>query len=306
MSGMKRLRKFLVEILGVPIILGSLFVQYPEVFDAAVPWIALVVLLHLTWEFIVVPSKGMFAKAWRALGRLAWIPFTLAAVIITVLYLLGIEMVMIDLAYKYRPFAPVVQRAWPTPPPFAYSRTPKATPIPPKAGGAVPPNQLDRQGESPIQLSATFYDAQSPSLVISNSSERIADGVIWGVIALRTSDLSYFGFATQSIGYIKPRSESASYLLDLPRIQKVSDGNGQIADGDELTGSIFIDCPQCEIQTYIVHFVWGHAGWFFESPRKAGYIVPKDMSKDGRAKYIRLFTGDTFAKDRIEIKPKPR
>jgi hypothetical protein len=159
---------------------------------------------------------------------------------------------------------------------------------------------------NPIQLSAMFYEPQSPSIVVSNPSGRVADGVTWGMVAFRTSDLSYFGFATQSIGYVKAHSESAPYLLDIPHIAKNSDGNGQIADGDELTGSINIDCPQCAIQTYMVHFVWGHAGWFFESKQKAGYIVPKDMSKDGRSKYIQLFTSNIYAKDRIEIKPRPQ
>jgi hypothetical protein len=126
------------------------------------------------------------------------------------------------------------------------------------------------------------------------------------MVAFRTSDLSYFGFATQSIGYVKALSESAPYLLDISHIAKNSDGNGQIAEGDELTGSINIDCPQCTIQTYIVHFVWGHAGWFFESKQKAGYIIPKDMSKDGRSRYIQLFTSNIYAKDRIEIRPKPQ
>jgi|SRR5271157_692269 len=159
--------------------------------------------------------------------------------------------------------------------------------------------------ESPIQLSARFYNPQSPDIVVSNLSDRVAEGVAWYMVAFRTSDFSYFGFATQSIGYVKAHSDSAYYVLDLPTIQKSSDGNGRIADGDELTGSISIDCPQCQVQTYIVHFVWGHSGWFFESPQKAGYIVPKDMSKDGRAKYIQLFTSGNFAKDRIEIGPKP-
>jgi hypothetical protein len=126
------------------------------------------------------------------------------------------------------------------------------------------------------------------------------------MVAFRTSDLSYFGFATQSVGYIKARSESARYSLDLPNIQKSSDGNGQIIDGDELTGSISVDCPQCDIQTYIVHFVWGHTAWFFESPKKAGYLVPKDMSKDGRMKYIQLLTNSMSAKDKTDMKPKPQ
>ena len=132
-----------------------------------------------------------------------------------------------------------------------------------------------------------FYDPQSPVLVVSNSSDRVAEGVMWFMAAIRTSDLSYFGFASQSVGYVKGHSQSARYSLDLPNIPKWSDGDAQIKDGDELTGSISIDCPQCEIRTYIVHFVWRQTGWFFEYAQKAGYVLPKDMSKEGRGKYVR-------------------
>lgn len=177
----------------------------------------------------------------------------------------------------------------------------------PLTDGVKPPaNSSNQPSESPIHLSAAFSDPQSPVIVVSNLSDGVAEGVIWSMVAIRSSDLNYFGFATQTIGFIKPHSQTARYSLDLPTIPKSSDGNGQIADGDELTGSISIDCPRCEIQTYVVHFVWGHSGWFFESKQKAGYLVPKDMSKDGRARYVQLFTGDAFANDRIEIKPTPR
>ena len=166
---------------------------------------------------------------------------------------------------------------------------------------AKPPSS--NPSEKPISLSGMFYEPQSPVIVVSNSSDNVAEGVAWAMSAIRTSDLSYFGFATQTIGFIKPHSQSGRYLLDLPNIPKTSDGDGQVKEGDELTGSVSIDCPHCEIQTYIVHFVWRQTGWFFEYAQKAGYVLPKDMSKDGRVRYVQFFTGDTFAKDRIEIKP---
>ena len=181
-------------------------------------------------------------------------------------------------------------------------------------GGALSVNQqggitahtviLGKDG-SPINLSASFYDPQSPTIVISNLSDHVADGVVWSMFALRTSDLSYFGFVTQSVGYVKAQSKTNFYLLDLARIPKTSDGNGQIVDGDELTGSISIDCPQCEIRTYIVHFVLGHSRLFYESKLKNGYIVPHDMSKEGRAGYIQTLTSAEFTKDKIEIVSRP-
>ncbi len=98
---MKRLRIFFVEILGVPIILGWLFLQYPEVFDAAVPWVALLVLLHLTWEFVVEPSKEVLEKVG---GKLKKAPIVMVMLIAAGLYLLVIKTVMIDLAFKLQTY----------------------------------------------------------------------------------------------------------------------------------------------------------------------------------------------------------
>src|SRR5579862_3746231 len=149
---MKRLRIFLVEILFVPIILGWLFFQYPEVFEMAVPWITLAVLLHLTWEFVVDPLKEMLVAAWRVLGRWAWVVFTTVALVVAALYLLGIESVMIDLAYNYKhlPIEP-----WPLrrPPVFAYDHTPTA------------PVQSDRYADTALE----FAGRSQLQLVIANT-----------------------------------------------------------------------------------------------------------------------------------------
>jgi hypothetical protein len=153
--------------------------------------------------------------------------------------------------------------------------------------------------ETPVQLSAQFYDPQAPSIVVYNPSDHVVESVNYGMILFRASDLSYFSFSTQTIGYVKPQASSPPYSM--PTTPAVSEGNVQLADGDELTGSVSVDCPKCKIQTYIIHLVWRRSGWFFESQQKAGYIVPKDMSKDGRAKYVQLFTSGVFAKERTEI-----
>ena len=118
---MKRLRIFFVEILGVPIILGWLFLQYPEVFDAAVPWVALLVLLHLTWEFVVEPSKEVLEKVG---GKLKKAPIVMVMLIAAGLYLLVIKTVMIDLAFNYKHIT-LPHFAGPIPPALAYEHTPR-------------------------------------------------------------------------------------------------------------------------------------------------------------------------------------
>jgi hypothetical protein len=158
--------------------------------------------------------------------------------------------------------------------------------------------------EVPVQLSAVFQDPSSPSLIVSNPSDDVVENVLWAMVAFRTSDLAFFGFQTQSIGYIKAHSSSANYSIELDKMAKSTDGDAQIKEGDELTGSVSIDCPKCTVHTYVVHFIWRREGWYFEAPLQAGYVVPKDMSKEGRSAYIRELTGQEFYDKRIEIKPR--
>jgi hypothetical protein len=157
--------------------------------------------------------------------------------------------------------------------------------------------------ERPTTLTAKFYNPQSPTIVASNRSGEVTESVHYSMILFRSSDLQFFSFTTQDIGYIKPHSNSAPYLME--NVPRFADANGQINDGDELTGSVAVDCPKCAIQTYIVHFVWKRTGWFYESQQKAGYLLPKDMSQDGRSKYIQLLTSNVLAKERNEIAPMP-
>jgi hypothetical protein len=160
------------------------------------------------------------------------------------------------------------------------------------------------QPASPIMLTAEFLSPASLGITISNPSGDVVENVDWSMIAFRTSDLCYFGFVTTDIGYIKPRSKSANYQMDLGKMSKVADGcDGQIREGDELTGSVSIDCPHCSIQTYIVHLVWKTSGWYFESDLKGGYIFPKEKTIEGRREYVQFLTSEQFASKRIEIMP---
>jgi hypothetical protein len=173
--------------------------------------------------------------------------------------------------------------------------TPNVSPTPREP--ANPP-----QIETPVLLTAKFTDPASPSLSVYNPSADVVEDVLWDMVAFRTSDLCFFGFQTQKIDFIKPQSKSANMMMELATMPKNAEGcDGSIREGDELTGSVSIDCAHCSIQTYIVHLVWRKSGWYFESDMKAGYIVPKDMSNEGRQKYVQMLTSEQFASKRIEI-----
>jgi hypothetical protein len=133
-----------------------------------------------------------------------------------------------------------------------------------------------------VLLKAEFINPSSLSIGLYNPSEDVVENVSWAMAAFRASDLCFFSFPTQAIGYIKPESRNANYAMPLSTMQKYNEGcDGVLRSGDELTGSVSIDCPRCSIHAYIIHLVWEQSGWYFEYPEKAGYVMLKDMSNKG-------------------------
>jgi hypothetical protein len=161
------------------------------------------------------------------------------------------------------------------------------------------------QPVAPVMLTAEFINPQAPSIIIYNPSGDVVEHVNWAMVVFRTLDLSFYSFTTQTIDYIKTNSQSANYFMDLATMPKnIEGGDGHpLTDGEELTGSVSIDCPRCSINTYVIHLVWKRSGWYFESESKGAYLLPRDMSTSGRKAYIELLTSDQFASKRIEIKP---
>jgi hypothetical protein len=156
------------------------------------------------------------------------------------------------------------------------------------------------QTSIPIMLSATIMNPLNPMIVVTNHSDQVAEDVTWAMILYRASDNVFFSYKTQTIGYIKANSISANYEMNLPGNLGISDGNEQIKAGDDLTGSLSVDCPHCQIQTYVVHFDWGQSGWLYESEIKAGYIVPKNpLSKEARAAYIQALKSKAIIKNSV-------
>jgi hypothetical protein len=195
------------------------------------------------------------------------------------------------------------------PPTLAPKNTTNKTPsrrMPSAQPYAGPETKVPQQGPNktgaPPQLAAVFENPTELSFYVVNSSDEVLEDVTWGMAAFRTSDLGFFGFATQSIGYVKPHMSSAIYIMDLENVAQTNDGTGgPLKAGDELTGSIAFDCPKCTIHTYIIHLVWKTEGWYLDYPQQAGYILPTDMSTGGRARYIESLK--SLPEQKIQIMP---
>ena len=77
---------FLFDIIIAPIILGWVFLKYPDIFDAVIPWAAFAWLWHLTWEFVLETdfTKKLVSSAKHRWGTMWWtwlIVFSIGGVI---------------------------------------------------------------------------------------------------------------------------------------------------------------------------------------------------------------------------------
>lgn len=167
--------------------------------------------------------------------------------------------------------------------------------------------------QSALTIKASIVDPVSPAIVVENTSDQVAQGVIWELILFRARDLTFVSQPTQNIGFVKPHSKSAPYWMFSPGIPRYTKDNvamrdGDIKVGDSLTGTLIVDCPNCTGVTYIVHFEWGQGGWFSEMKQMDGKLaLPKEMTNEGIEKYITGLDLLIPAKDKIpfseRIKP---
>lgn len=117
---MRKLLIVLFEILVPPIILGWLFLKFPEIFDVIIPWIAFGWLLYLTWELALEREsvKLYVGKAAERVGRMAWIFVFLIGGCLSLLYLGAIKKSLTALAAEHaRIIKPNETPPKPAPPP---------------------------------------------------------------------------------------------------------------------------------------------------------------------------------------------
>jgi len=97
---------------------------------------------------------------------------------------------------------------------------------------------------------------------------------------------------TGQVGYLKPHSKGPPYLMQLNTLPHAPGsgeipGGGQLVNGDDLVGTLAVDCPMCKGNTFVVKFVWGTTGWFYEVPDEHGMIlVPRSMTKELVTKFV--------------------
>jgi hypothetical protein len=145
--------------------------------------------------------------------------------------------------------------------------------------------QTNTAPPAPIDIAADIFYPKCPAISLRNLSDRVATGLTWEMTLFRTNDLSITSLPTQPIGFLKSHSEDLPSSM-FPQIYCRSDG--PLKNGDDLIGSLFVDCPECgRGTTYIVHLVWGQSGWYVHvKPPQGGMIIPLKLNKPILDAYI--------------------
>jgi hypothetical protein len=177
-----------------------------------------------------------------------------------------------------------------------------------KSNPAPQTQPATRLTQNNIQLSVVIISPKYPALVVENVSDAVADGVRWQLIMFRTTDLAFFSWPAKDIGYIKARSKTAPFFMELnppPHVPGVGDipGGWSMSNGDNLIGSLIVDCALCKGATFLVSFTWGISGWFYEVPNyNAQLLIPNQpWTKETVSLYIETLNSFVKPQERRPI-----
>ena len=146
---MRKLRILLAEVIGLGLLIGWLMWKYPELVDDIIPWVALLIAWHFTWEFVLDtrPVRGATIALGKRVNRmLIWPLVFLIGGGVSLLYWVGISKSLNRLASIAKQKAalppvatPVLQPSAPEPAPLPNAHSGKKGP---KAAPSVPSPSL--------------------------------------------------------------------------------------------------------------------------------------------------------------------
>jgi hypothetical protein len=155
----RKLRVFVCELLGVGVLMGWLFWKYPELVDRYIPWVALLVGWHATWEFIYEPCKVWLGRLTTEMPReVKWIYIAIVVIGLSILYLHWIKEGLTALSVEHQKWELTQHR---DKEPNDVAPVVKSSPAPlgtgakhakPKAASITPPVQVS----PPVVISPSF------------------------------------------------------------------------------------------------------------------------------------------------------
>lgn len=96
----RKFRILLVEVICLGVLIGWFMWKYPELIDPIIPWAALLVMWHLTWEFCLDTAwlRNFASKMKGKHPQMIWIGAFFVGGLISIVYLTGIKSGLNDLA----------------------------------------------------------------------------------------------------------------------------------------------------------------------------------------------------------------
>ena len=171
--------------------------------------------------------------------------------------------------------------------------------------------QNNTTAPGPIDIEAIISYPKCPAISLRNLSNRVATGLTWEITLFRTTNFNFTSsgqqqiyvtsLPTQQMGFVKAHSEDLPSTM-FPEAYCRSDG--PIKEGDDLIGSLFVDCPECgKGTTYIVHLVWGKSGWYVHvNIPQGGMLIPIKLNTPIFHAYVQKWEKDMPGAYKIPIK----
>ncbi len=103
---LRKVRIVVFDLLVVPILLAWLFLRYPEIFDALIPWATFAWFWYLTWDILLKNEyvKELMSIALRRFRKMAWAYAFIAGGVISLVYLWTVKSGLKALAREHQAY----------------------------------------------------------------------------------------------------------------------------------------------------------------------------------------------------------
>jgi hypothetical protein len=169
---------------------------------------------------------------------------------------------------------------------------------------------LEENERPDVTLSFAF--AKSPTLMLSNQSNKLARSIRWTVVLWNLDNpMAYSNpsapdtaheplpIPTSTIDFIRPRSKTGPLnLFDFPNIRSY------VKPSNHLIGSASVICAECERgHTFLVDIILNTGGWYPElaNVTSGDVMIPKRLTKQNVVVYFKDLIEQVPEKDRVPI-----
>jgi hypothetical protein len=277
----RKLRILLFEVVCLGLLIAWFMWKYPELIDGVIPWIALLVAWHLTWEYILSTERlRRVATACRRKIRplLAWPLAFLLGGGVSLLYWKGINSGIRDLAEIAADRTAEKRGVTVAPiPPIQESKPEAKSEAPP---GTAPNDGRTNTGPSKPELpdlGLKFVTPEDVAFEIVNLSGQVVRNPKYWFYLVDLDGPRTVQIQGEAVPQILPiPAETISDFLrphdnylPLAIVSSFPAVRAIVKPGHRVVGLAEVTCPDCAyVRKYWLFFIYGSGGWYCETPKE--------------------------------------